>query len=352
MARDATPGSGGSGGAPPCVRELQEGEGPAWDDYVAAHPRATFFHRFAWRAVLGALGHRVIHLVAERRGAIRGVLPLGAARDLRLARGLYSLPHTVYGGPLGDDGESEAALLAAARQLARRLGARRLELRNRHPTTLDLPRHFGFVTCERPLPARASDLPASFNPGARAALAQARRAGLDIDFAAGVEEFHPLLAATYRRLGTPLFPRGFVAAIRAAFPDDSEIAVVRRAGRPVAAALTLRWRDAVMPLFSAETMSGRAVRADNFKYLRLMERAIDRGATRFDFGRSRRTNPGAIAFKRHLGGEVIELPYQVDGVAATADPNGYVYRQLRRLWRRLPPAAGERLGPVLLRRFP
>jgi FemAB-related protein (PEP-CTERM system-associated) len=335
------------------VRELAPGEEAAWDDYAAAHPRATFFHHHGWQDALRELSHRPVRLVAVRRGELRGVLPLCLARDHRGALGAWSLPHTVYGGPLADDDVAEAALGDAAHRFAVARGARRLELRNRYPSSLSLPAHPGYVTFERPLPPTPGELLATFNKGARAAVAQAARLGLEATTTGALDDFYPLLRASYRRLGTPVYPRRFLDAIRDRFADRVTVLIVRREGRALAGLYTLRFRDVMMPLFSGELAGARRLRAGNFMYHRVMEHAIALGVRRFDFGRSRLSHPGAVAFKRHLGGEEIPLPYQAWPDAPTgADPNRGGWPALRSLWRRLPAAVADRLGPVLVRRFP
>ena len=58
-------------------RPLDEAGEAAWDAFVAAHPDGTFFHRAGWRRVIEqAFGHRTHYLMAERDGAMAGVLPL------------------------------------------------------------------------------------------------------------------------------------------------------------------------------------------------------------------------------------------------------------------------------------
>jgi FemAB-related protein (PEP-CTERM system-associated) len=336
------------------VREVDAGQQPAWDAYVATHPCATFFHQHGWQEALRELRHRPVRLAAFRGREICGVLPVALARNHRGALTSYSLPHTVYGGPLADDAEGEQALCDAALRFTARGDAGRLELRNRHPTALELPVLDGYVTFERELPSSPRALLASFNKGAQAAVSQAERSGLRAVFNDDLDGFHRLLAASYRRLGTPVYPRHFLAAIKDRFPGQVSILMVHHGERPVAGIFALRFRDSLMPLFSGDLPEARPLRAGNFKYFHLMKHAIAAGLRRFDFGRSRLSHPGVVAFKRHLGFEPIPLPYQVwpDAPSDGADPNTGAWRALRSLWRRLPSGLADRLGPVLVRRFP
>ena len=115
---------------PLVCRPLDDAGAAAWDAFVAAHPHGTFFHRAAWRHVIErAFGHRTHYLVAERDGAIVGVLPLGHVRSPLFGNTLISVPFCVYGGPLAADREAFAALTDAAAALLPGSRATALEFR-------------------------------------------------------------------------------------------------------------------------------------------------------------------------------------------------------------------------------
>ncbi len=100
------------------VVPLDAGRVPAWDAFVAAHPHGTFFHRAAWADVIRrAFRHTPHYLVAERDGAVVGVLPLVQVKTLLFGNSLVSNPFCVYGGPLGADEDAVAALDRAATAL-------------------------------------------------------------------------------------------------------------------------------------------------------------------------------------------------------------------------------------------
>jgi FemAB-related protein (PEP-CTERM system-associated) len=339
------------------ARPLGPEDAVAWDAYVLAHPRATFFHQLGWKRILErTFGFEPRYLVAERGGRVAGVLPLFACPAGRGRVSLLSLPHTVYGGPVGDDSEAEAALLAAARALAARLGAARLEFRNRHPNQLPLAPLRGFVTFEKALPARVDEVYRSLPKKAREALHQAtKRHALRADFDGDLDVFYALLAGSFHRLGTPVFPRAFFEAIVREFPDATSILLVRHEDRAVAGVLSVGFRDLMMPLFSGEADGAARLRPNNYKYFRLMERAVERGYRRFDFGRSRIRNEGVVRFKLNQGFPMEELPYQVDGEeggGGRADPQSRGFRIARRAWSMLPRGLATRLGPAVVRLFP
>ena len=60
----------------PTVRPFREGDRAAWTAFVANCGEATFFHRIEWRDLIeDVFRHRTHYLVAERDGALAGVLP-------------------------------------------------------------------------------------------------------------------------------------------------------------------------------------------------------------------------------------------------------------------------------------
>jgi len=341
-----------------CVRPLEKGDEAAWNAYAARHERATFFHQLGWKRVLvSTFRYRPHYLVARRGERICGILPLFACRSIKGRSHLISLPHTVYGGPLGDDREAEEALLEAARSLAGTLGARSIDLRNRYPSLLDLPVEPGCVTFEKVLPETVEQVRRTFPKKAREAINQAtKRHKLSCDFAGGLDTFYDLLASSFLNLGTPVFPKRFFAAMVREFPDASIVQIVRHKGRPVASVLSMVWRDTIMPHYSGEAPGVKRLKANNFKYFRLMEEAVARGLKRFDFGRSRANNEGVMRFKANQGFSAEPLPYQTDHLGhdaeAAANPNSGVFQKLRRVWRRLPPRAARILGPGIVRYFP
>ncbi|MHC4576243.1 MAG: FemAB family XrtA/PEP-CTERM system-associated protein [Planctomycetota bacterium] len=340
------------------VRPWRDGDAAAWDRYVRAHPRATFFHQSGWKRVLEAtFAYPAHYLVAERDGALCGALPLFLVRSITGRKGLYSLPHTVYGGPVGDDRAAEEALLDATRALGARVGAQSLELRNRHAPTLELPPLDGFVTFEKELPGTKEEVYRAFPKKAREMINQAtKRHRLTADFAGDLEIFYGLLAASYQTLGTPVFPRRFFAAMREEFPQESSILIVRHQDTPVAAVLSTEFGGTMYPLYSGEAPGVRNLKANNFKYFRLMEYAVERGLRRFDFGRSRSDNDGAVRFKENQGFEREALPYQLERrgekSGSIASPNRGFFRQARRIWCKLPRGLARRLGPAIVKHFP
>ena len=81
------------------VRLLDQADFYKWDEFVESCPDATFFHRAGWKTVVEkAFGHRTHYLLAERAGAIVGVLPLTEIKSYLFGHSLVSNAFCVYGG--------------------------------------------------------------------------------------------------------------------------------------------------------------------------------------------------------------------------------------------------------------
>ncbi len=92
------------------VRAFVGADSVRWDAFVERCANATFFHRIGWRTILEEVfRHRTHYLLAERDGAIVGVLPLAEVRSRLFGHSLVSLPFCAYGGPAADDADAEAA---------------------------------------------------------------------------------------------------------------------------------------------------------------------------------------------------------------------------------------------------
>ena len=325
------------------VRPAVEGDREAWDAFVLAEPRATFFHLCAWaRAVCEEFGHRDRSLVALRAGEVVGVLPLVRCRALRGGAPLISSPYAVYGGPVGVDGEVERALFEAAERIAvdERLG--RLELRSLHDPGFDLPRSELYATFIKDLPESASEVLPGMPKKARADARRARKQhGLTLHEGRWfVADLVRLFHRNKRDLGSPGLPSSYFARLLATFPEATTVHLVKRGSEPLAAVLSFLFRDQVLAYYSGTAQDAdRSFKASAFMYMALQEWCVERGYRVFDFGRSRKDS-GAFRFKSHQGFEPRDLHYLFrlvrDEGLPSLNPSNPKTRVLRDTWRRLP----------------
>jgi FemAB-related protein (PEP-CTERM system-associated) len=329
------------------------GESARIDAFVADQPDATVFHRPQWsRAVARGCGQRAHYLVAERGGALVGCLPLTEIRSRLFGNALVSAGFGTGGGILGEAAEP---LAASAWDLALRLGCAGAELRG-GPIPAGWEETAGtYSNFDRSLPATEAELLASIPRRQRA---EVRRAlGSPLETSAGTDARHRdahfrVYAESVRNLGTPVFPRSLYAAALDEFGADADIVVVWKDGRPLAALLNFYFRGICHPSWGGGTLEARAWRANDLVYFDVMRRAIARGCTGADFGRSK-IGTGPHARKKIWDFEETPLVYAVrtaDGERPRAvNPLDPRYRLKIAAWQKLPLWAANRIGPVIAR---
>jgi len=319
----------------------------------AADARA--FHRPQWSAAVErACGHAAYTLLAERCGIIAALLPLHAVHSPLFGRALVSSGFAVDGGVIGDAACVDA-LAQAATALAQILSCTSIELRGGPlPTgpgwTTRTDSHAGFVA---PLAADDAAQLAAIPRKQRAEVRKGLDAGLQVQIGRDHSDramHYAVYAQSVRNLGTPVFPRALFDAVLDHFGDDADILTVLNRGEPVASVLSLYHRGTVMPYWGGGTQLARSLRANDVMYFRLMSHARARGCDRFDFGRSK-TGSGAYQFKRNWGFDPQPLAYAqwtADGVGPRdVNPLSPRYRARIALWRKLPLAVANRLGPLI-----
>jgi FemAB-related protein (PEP-CTERM system-associated) len=244
-------------------------------------------------------------------------------------------------------------LCRAAEELAARLSCSTIELRG-GPVPADwqvrTDSHCGF----------AADLAADDEAQLLAITKRQRaevRKGLaeDLTIEAGtgraaLDAHYAMYSESVRNLGTPVFPRRLFEAMIEAL--DADILTAFHQGRPVSSVLSFYHGGAGRPYWGGGRHAARRLRANERLYYELMLHARRRGCTRFDFGRSK-TGSGPWAFKKNWGFEPEPLSYASwtapGAERRDADPTSAKHAARIALWRRLPLAIANRLGPPIAR---
>ncbi|RPI13891.1 MAG: FemAB family PEP-CTERM system-associated protein [Lysobacterales bacterium] len=331
------------------VRPCAASDLEAWNAFVLERPDGTFFHRAEWQQVLArAFGHRTHYLLAERDGAVSGVLPLAEVKSRLFGHALVSTPFCVYGGIVASDPDSHAALTRAACELAERLGVDYLEMRNRTLQHPGWPSKDLYVTFRKSIDPEAEKNLTAIPRKQRAVVRKGIKEGCVAEIDADAGRHYAMYSESLRNLGTPVFSQRYLEVLQEVFGPDCEILTVQHGGAPIASCLTFYFRDEVLPYYGGGTYAARAVGGNDFMYWEIMERARQRGCRIFDYGRSKR-GTGAFDFKRFWGFEPEPLHYEYYLVKARAMPNlsptNPKYDRMIRLWRQLPLRLTQLLGP-------
>ena len=334
--------------------DLRQPDEAARIEGFVADAGASLFHRPAWlQTVERGTGQRALGLLAERRGAITGWLPLNEVHSPIFGRVLASSGFAVGGGVLAERDGTAQALCRAAEELAQRLSCPTIELRG-GPAPADwrvrTDSHCGFI---RELAADDEAQLLAITRRQRAEVRKGLEQDLTVHVGNGPEDraaHYAVYAESVRNLGTPVFPRSLMEAALDAL--DSDILTVRHQGKPVSSVLSFYHDGAVMPYWGGGTRAARRLRANDRAYYELMLHARRRGCTRFDFGRSK-TGSGPWAFKKNWGFEPEPLSYSSwtapGAEPRDADPTSARHAARIALWQRLPMPLAKLLGPPIAR---
>ncbi|MEL7485579.1 MAG: FemAB family XrtA/PEP-CTERM system-associated protein [Pseudomonadota bacterium] len=281
-----------------------------------------------------------------------------AVRSPLLGRALISTGFSVGGGAIADDDEAYRALAQAAEDEGERFRARFVEWRGGSAPQGWVTKNTVYASFSAPMTRFERDgllaIPRKRRAEIRKGLDAQARGDLLIRFNGTVEAFYPLYARALRDLGTPVFPSAFLSALSARLNGQVEIAIVESGGAPVAGLVSFYYSGRMMPYYVAVDPSARPLRALDFLCWSMIERGLERGAQAFDFGRSKVGSPH-YAYKKHWGFEPAPLAYHYALLTANevpnVNPNNPKFAMASAMWKRLPLAAANRLGPVLARNF-
>jgi FemAB-related protein (PEP-CTERM system-associated) len=336
------------------IRPLEDASAAAWDQFVTAMPRGTFFHRAAWAQVIrSAFGHRTHYVFAERDGAITGVLPLAQVKTLLFGNTLISVPFCVYGGVLAADAESAAALETHAADLLRETGASAVEFRYREAVDSGwVERPDLYVTFRKSIEADHDRNMKAIPRKQRAMVRKGIQNGLHSVANQDAGALHPIYAESVRNLGTPVFARRYFQILMDTFRDCADIVTILDGETAIASVMNFYFRDEVLPYYGGGTAGARQRAGNDFMYWEVMRRAADRGFRLFDFGRSK-IGTGAHAFKHNWGfvPEKLYYRYKLAEGASIPDHNPLnpKYRLFIAGWKRLPLPVANVLGPPIVR---
>jgi FemAB-related protein (PEP-CTERM system-associated) len=339
--------------AAPTVKLMEPGDKARWDKFVMECLEATFFHRAGWQQVIErAFGHKTWFMYAESDGQITGVLALAEIKSRLFGHSLSSLPFCVYGGIAATSEAARRALDNAAEELAAKLNVGHLEYRNLTPRHPDWIARDLYVTFRKEMSADPEKNMLAIPKKQRAMVRKGIKAGLESDIDTDVDRLFDAYSASVHRLGTPVFSKKYFRFLKEVFADDCEVQTITLQGRTISSVLSFYFRDEVLPYYGGGTAEAREVAGNDFMYWELMRRSCERGYRIFDFGRSK-VGTGAFDFKKNWGfqPQPLHYEYQLHRTRELPDnsPLNPKYRLFIRLWRRLPLAVANIIGPHIVK---
>jgi serine/alanine adding enzyme len=336
---------------------LAEGEEDAWRRFVESSPDSVLGHRIEWRAVFArSLRHEMRYLVARDEGRIVGLLPLAIVDGIVGGRAMVSLPWLDAAGPLSEDPAVCERLVEKAIELARETRCRYVELRSLRRLSGPEPVRTNKVVLLLPL-REPEAMWKGFSAKVRNQVRKAERERLSsqVGGAELLGEFYQVFSTNMRDLGVPVWGFDFFETIIESLGTGASVITVRLGERPVGGAiLLLHGETAVVP--SASSLRAHFAECPNhLLYWTALQTAQQKGARRFDFGRST-PGSGTYRFKKQWGAEERQCYWHYALLGGGEPPDKTTdSRKLRAavwVWKRLPLAVANRIGPSLVRRIP
>ncbi|CCQ72965.1 FemAB family XrtA/PEP-CTERM system-associated protein [Magnetospira sp. QH-2] len=334
------------------VKELDTASAERWDAFVNSCPEATFFHKAGWKRVIeNSFGQKSPFLYTEKDGEITGVLPLTHMKSPIFGNRLVSTAFCVDGSPAVVDEEARKALDGAAEDILKSVSADYIEFRNPKADRAGWQRKEGlYATFDRPIEAAEDDCLKQIPRKQRAVVRKALKSDLTDTVDDEVDSFYGLYSFSMRNLGTPVFGKKYIRNLMTEFADCADILTVRLDGKPLSSVLNFYFKDRVMPYYTGAAFEARKLGAADLMYFRVMRRAVEKGFTQFDFGRSK-VGTGPYSFKKNWGFEpqplVLDFKMKGDQPMPDVNPNNPKYKLMISTWQKLPLPVANFIGPFI-----
>jgi len=340
------------------IRIATERDAEPWQTFVETHPQCTNYHRWPWKRVIEeAFGWPSFYLVAESDGRTTGILPLVFQKSVLFGSLLCSIPFFSEAGIVAESPETERALLAEAIRLAKELKTQYLELRQDRPVSIDLPVKTKKVILLCEVSREPEEIMQRLTTKMRTNVRRVQKSGMEVEFAAKefLDDFYSVFAKKMRDLGTPVYSKRFFEVILEVFPGEAFICRLRHQGKTVGAGFLTGYRQRIEANWSASLPQAASLRPNMALFWNLLCFAGRKGYSEFDFGRSS-VGSGTYAFKLQWGATPTQLYWNYwtpsGETAPELDSDSPRYRAAIWLWKRLPLAVTNLVGPSIARCLP
>jgi hypothetical protein len=280
-----------------------------WDDLVATHPQATFFHGSAWaRTLVESYGFKCRYVAAIQGGRLLGLLPVIEANSwLRGKRGV-SLPFTDECAPLVSESVSAEALFKFALDEGQGRGWKYLEVRGGNEHFGEFSQSISYYTHTLPLTPTLEETFAKFDSAVRRAIRKAERSGVSVRFGNDLESvraYYHLHCRTRTRHGAPPQPFYFFERLckYVLQRDLGFIALAFHEERPISGAMFFRSRARAIYKYGASDERFQSLRGANLVFWRSIQKLIAAGTAELNFGKTIMSNEGLRKFKLGWGAQ-------------------------------------------------
>lgn len=333
---------------------------PEWNHWLSKWQYDGFHLRSEWARVFqNALRHRPYYLWTERSGKITGVLPLMFISGPVFGRFLVSQPYLNTGGVLAESAEDSRLLIERAVTLAETLDVKHLELR--HESHIEHQLLNGVSTEKVHMRLELPASPEALWTGLKSKLrSQVKKPLNDASLSAtfgGLDQlnaFYEVFCRNMRDLGTPPFSKALFREMLLQFPEESEICTISLNQQPIASGFLLHGPGVTMIPSASSLREHNSTSCNMLLYWHCLKRAVERGQSAFDFGRSSHDS-GTFRFKQQWGAEACPAVWQYHlrrGRIGDVRPGSGRFDKVIAIWKQLPVWFTKLIGPEIVRGIP
>ena len=204
-----------------------------------------------------------------------------------------------------------------------------------------------------PLPPDADTLMSSFKSKLRSQVRKSMREGFDVVIGGSelIDQFYEVFAVNMRDLGSPVHSKQLFARILEFFPDEARIFLIRKGEIPIAASLTVGFRNILSNPWASSLREYSHMGPNMLLYWNMLEFACQKDFAYFDFGRSS-LNEGTCKFKEQWGAQPQNLNWMYISLRrkinlnASYERSSYEKRAIA-CWKKLPVPLTKILGPAI-----
>ena len=334
---------------------------PRWTALVEKHPLSSVFHTVPWlQALERTYGYSSVAFTnSSPNEKLENGAVFSRVRSWLTGQRLVSLPFSDYCDFLFDSAENLDLLARYLRSTLDNEAWKYIEVRPTEPDRGKILDKFKFHSSSEyvlhriDLQRDSNSIFKSFDKDSiQRRIRRAERAHLTEKSGRSeclLKDFYDLLVITRSRHQVPPQPYEWFHNLTGGFGDALEIRVAYKESTPVAAILTLRFKDKVYYKYGGSDRTFNNLGATPLLLWRAVEEAKFNGAVEFDLGRTDADNQGLIAFKDKWGSSSRPLVYLRLSSSSLARGNELKLKMMKKIFARMPPRLLEFTGKLIYR---
>ncbi len=291
--------------------QLDPEQDARWAAFVEKHPKASIFHTAGWlKALRITYGYEPLAIAtASNTDELESALLFCRVRSWLTGNRLVSLPFSDHCEPLCDSEEEAKDLINGLHSDLLRLKCEFMEIRSSSLTSLWTAEKVNVQPSARYFLHRLNLTPnidevlfSLDKDSVQRRIKRAQNARLVERCGTSerlLSDFYALFTKTRSRHHIPPSPYAWFRNLIQFLREALEIRVAYQDEQPIAAILTLRFRDVVYYKYGCSDPNFNRFGATSWLLWRAITAGKSNGAIEFDMGRTAESNAGLLAFKNH-----------------------------------------------------